>query len=124
MGAADKALKNKIINSLIAPGGSGEKKEMSAMERMSVLYNLTDAIFEEAILESEEKAELSQASFIEMLTSYGLGDVISHPSVIETLLLKGWTSTNSPSQPVKVEPFVNWLLAGESRKHKEGRYIK
>jgi outer membrane biosynthesis protein TonB len=120
-GAADRALKSKIIAALVAPGHA-HNPSMSPMERMGLLYQLSDSVFEEAVLESDEKAELSQAQFTAVLKNFGLGELLANKAALDTLLLKGLTATSTPEKPVSVEPFMNWLTSEEnSRARAPGR---
>lgn len=92
------------------------------MERMGLLYQLSDSVFEEAVLESDEKAELSQAQFTAVLRNFGLGELLTNKAALDTLLLKGLTATSTPEKPVSVEPFMNWLTSEEnSRSRASGR---
>jgi hypothetical protein len=119
VGAADKALKNKIVSALAHPGQAYDGS-LSAMERMSLLYQLSDTVFEEAVVESDENAELSHATFLSLLRSFGLSELLANQSALEALLQKGKTSASTPEVPVQVESFMNWLISGESSRHKQG----
>lgn len=115
--AVDAALKSKIIAALTYPGCEHDPG-MSAMERMGLLNQLSDAVFEEAVLESDERAELPQASFLVLLENFGLRTLLNNQSFAETVLLKAQTSSNTPEMPVKVEAFMHWLQSGETNNNR------
>ena len=120
VGAADQALKNKVITSLCLPG-QAHNPALTAMERMSILYQLADVMLDEAVLESDEKAELSQGPFLDILRNYGVGPLLDNPAVAGALLAKASTSSSTPDKPAAVEVFMNWLQAGDSVKRRTGK---
>lgn len=120
VGAADQALKNKVITALCLPGQAHDPA-LTAMERMSILYQLADVLLDEAVLESDEKAELSQGPFLTILRTYGLSSLLDNPSVAGALLAKANTSSSTPDKPAAVELFMNWLQAGDSVKRRTGK---
>lgn len=90
---------------------------------MSILYQLADILLDEAVLESDEKAELSQEPFLAILRTHGLGPLLDNPAVQGALLAKAGTFSSTPEKPAAVEVFMNWLQAGDSAKRRTGKTL-